>query len=220
MGLYLYCVGLDDHPPPEGVKGLDGAEVRAVEVGGLSAWVADLDRAPAASLDHARVHNQVVEAAAQDATPLPLRFGQWFDSPAALEQSVLERRDVLEQRLRRVSGCLEFGVRIVDPDYVADEPGRESGRAYLEGLARRERQSEENRERGLAVAGEVTAWLGDLTRDTNVRPLGRDGLASIAYLVDRHNTRRYQRRIRQFPDRHPELRFLLSGPWPPYGFAE
>lgn len=220
MGVYLYCVGRADHPAPDAVEGLGRSVVRAVEVAGLSAWVSQLEKAPAASIEHARVHNQVIEAATSNATPLPLRFGQWFESHDALERSVAERKDLLEQGLKRVHGRLEFGVRILDPGYVAEVPDRESGKAYLEGLARRERRSEESRERGIAVARELTTWLGDLASDSSVRPLGREGVASIAYLVDRHNTGKYQRRIRQFPDRRPELRFVFTGPWPPYGFTE
>ena len=220
MGIYIYCLGEEGHPPPERVQGLDGTAVRAVSVAGFSAWASDLERQPSASLETIRAHNRVVEEAVATATPLPLRFGQWFDTMGAMRASLQEQRDQLAAGLDRVRNRLEFGVRVLDPAYAAEEPARESGKAYLEGLARRERRTEEGRQRGLQVAAEIEQWLGDLQRDSRVRPLGAEALASIAYLVDRHDTRSYKRRIQGFPDQRPELEFVFTGPWPPYGFVE
>lgn len=232
MGVYLYCLGDPDHPAPqegagagEPLRGIEGAPVRATAAAGFAAWVSDLERAPSATLERIRAHNAVIETAAADVTPLPLRFGQWFESEAALEASLQERRDGLRDALRRVAGAMEFGVRVVDP--ASDtarrpaEPGdRSSGTAYLEGLVRRERRAEEERRRGAALARELEAWLEGRVRETRARPAGSEGLVAIAHLVDRHDTREYRLRVGEFPERHPELRFVFSGPWPPYGFVK
>lgn len=220
MGLYLYCLGEPDHPRPEDVVGLEGAAVRDVEAGGFSAWVSELERMPAPSLDRIRVHNAVVEAAAGVATPLPLRFGQWFETADDLDASLRDRGEALHAALARVSGALELGVRVLDPAHAPDELDRASGTAYLEALARRSRVEEEGRRRGEEVAAELKEWLGPLVRDERVRSLGAGSLVSIAHLVDRHEIGKYRLHMDQFPPRHPELRFVLSGPWPPYGFAE
>lgn len=220
MGVYAYCLGDSAHPSPASVHGLEGAVVRSVAAAGFSVWVTDLDHAPAASLGAVRAHNRVVEAAAVEATPLPFRFGQWFGSLEKLETSLLERRTHLDRRLRHVRGALEHGVRVLDPAHTPRPRDRSSGTAYLEALALQARDDQVVRARGREVAAALHRWLEPLVRDERVRLVGGGTVAAIAHLVDRHDTGSYRRRVEGFPARWPELRFLFTGPWPPYGFAE
>ena len=221
MGLYLYCLGGADHPAPASVRGLDDQPVSAMATAGLAAWVSSLDLAPKPSLEKVRRHNAVVESACAAETALPVRFGQWFPDRAALDALVQERREPLVAGLRRVRGAMEMGVRIVDTAGAAEPRDRSTGRAYLESLARREATGEAARRRGEALAEELRQWLDVLVRDQRVRPLGTtDGLVTIAHLVDRHDTGNYTARVQKLSERHADLRFLTSGPWPPYGFAD
>lgn len=224
MGLYLYCIGPPDHPAPEeieGIEGIDSAPVRALDLDGLRGWISPLAAAPAASLDRVRRHNAVVEASARARTPLPMRFGQWFASEAELLESIAERRPGLERALERVRGAMEYGVRVMDPDRPSPAtPDRSSGKAYLEGLARREEAVEVARRRGAEVAAELRSFLGPLVRAQEVRQGGSGALVAIAHLVARHDTGTYTTRLRTFSSGRPELRFVFSGPWPPYGFTD
>lgn len=232
MGLYLYCVGEADHPEPRETRGIEGSEVRAVDTSGLRAWVSTLPAAPSASLERVRSHNAVVEASTKERTALPMRFGQWFSSEAELHEAIAARRERLERSLARVRGALEFGVRVLDPDTPAPDPSdpvvrsaapppdRSSGKAYLESLAQREEGLEKSRVRGAEIAAELRAFLGPLVRDHHVRPGGSDGIVAISHLVARHDTGAYSSRVHTFTDRRSDLRFVTSGPWPPYGFAD
>lgn len=223
MGLYLYCVGAPGHPAPEGVTGIDGAPTSARDVAGLVAWVSELDAAPSPSLERIRAHNGVVERACDTRTALPVRFGQWFADEAGLAASVRERLSDLTRGLERVAGALEMGVRVLDPAHAGEDapPDRSTGRAYLEALARREDVAKEARARGAAVARSLADRLSGLVRDMRVRPLGSAaGLVAVAYLVERHDIGNYEAAVGDFAARHEDLRFLFSGPWPPYGFAD
>lgn len=220
MGLYLYCLGASGHPDPGVVRGVEERAVSALETGGLVAWVSELEAAPKPSLEQVRRHNEVVERACAGETALPVRFGQWFPDRSALDALVLERRDTLAGAIRRVAGAMEMGLRVLDTAAPAGPPDRSTGRAYLESLALREAATRAARERGEAVAEEVRRWLGELVRDQRVRPLGTaEGLVAIAHLVDRHDIGNYTARVRELSERRADLRFLTSGPWPPYGFA-
>jgi hypothetical protein len=220
MGIYAYCLGTDSHPEPPAMQGVEGTVVGSERVAGFAVWVSDIPRAPTPSLEAVRAHNAVVEAATETATPLPFRFGQWFDGRDALVQSLEERREGLGQSLQRVADALEYGVRVIDPQHQSAPPDRTSGTAYLEALATRARQDEADRARGRDVAAALRARLGPLVRDERVRLVGAGTLASIAHLVARHDTGEYDRTIRTFPSERPELRFVFTGPWPPYGFVE
>ena len=221
MALYLYAIGAPGHPDPGDISGVDGAPVRGMDVAGFRCWISDLHSAPAASLDRARSHNAVVEASLEEHTPLPMRFGQWFASESELRSALRERGKALRRALERVDGAVEFGVRVLDPSSKrVHTPDRSSGRAYLEGLARREAATEQARRRGAEVASALRTELGDLVRAQAVRPGDTTALVAIAHLVDRHDTGSYRRRVHTFTERRQDLRFVTTGPWPPYGFVD
>jgi hypothetical protein len=220
VGIYAYCVGQAGHPQPPPLEGLGHAPVTAEQVDDLLVWVSELDQMPAPDLAGVRLHNAVVEAATVRETPLPFRFGQWFATTDELRHSLAERHDELTRQLRHVQGALEHGIRILDPNHQPLSADRSTGTAYLETLARRARQDQLDGERGLEIAAALRSWLGPLVRDERVRAVGGGTLATIAHLVDRHDTGNYGRRVRDFEAVWPELRFLFTGPWPPYGFME
>jgi hypothetical protein len=220
VGVYAYCLGQSDHPAPPPLEGVDNAPVAALRIDPFVVWVSELEKMPAPDLARIRLHNVVVEAATNHQTPLPFRFGQWFASEQELRESLVRREGDLARQLRHVHGALEFGVRVVDPQHQPPEPDRSSGIAYLETLARRTRRDEMDSERGREVAAKLRSWLGPLVRDERVHAVGGGTLAAIAHLVDRHDTGKYGLRVRAFGPERPELRFLFTGPWPPYGFME
>jgi hypothetical protein len=41
-----------------------------------------------------------------------------------------------------------------------------------------------------------------------------------AYLVERGAVRGFTRLVARLDERHPELRLLCTGPWPPYSFVQ
>lgn len=220
-GLYLYCVGGPEHPEPAELEGIDGRPVRSLDTSGFRAWVSSMESTPAATLDRVRIHNAVVEASTARETPLPMRFGQWFATKGELVDALGERRPRLLQGLERVRGAVEFGVRIIDPNTPEPPaPDRSSGRSYMEALARREEEAERARRRGAEVAAEMRTFLGPAIREQAVRPGGSEALVAIAHLVARHDTGTYSTRLRTFSMGRPELRFVCSGPWPPYGFSD
>jgi hypothetical protein len=220
MGLYVYCAGRPSHPEPVDVHGLEDTAVRADHVGPFSVWVSELASPPRPTLDGVRIHNQVVEAACASATPLPFRYGQWFESGDDLAHSLRQREPGLTRSLERVDHALEHGVRIIDPARSDEPAARTSGKAYLESLARRATATRLGHSRGQEVASALRGWLGPIARDMRVHEGGAGTLAVVAFLVDRHDTGTYERRIRQFPAEQPDLKFVFTGPWPPYGFVE
>jgi hypothetical protein len=219
MGIYVYCLGTPDHPPPVGITGVEQASVSAESVGRFSIWVSELEHAPTSSLDGVRAHNAVVEAATARRTPLPFRFGQWFPTREDLVRSLDEQTDRWTARLEHVDGALEYGLRIVDPRHTTLPPDRSSGTAYLEVLALRSRQDQLDQERGRAIAAACRERLGSLVRDERVHHVGGGTLAVIAHLVGRHDTGNYERAAGEIPAEWPDLRFFSTGPWPPYGFT-
>jgi hypothetical protein len=70
------------------------------------------------------------------------------------------------------------------------------------------------------VASRVREFVGEAAVRERVEPLRtRHGLATIAYLVRRADFADYRDRVARAREALPALRFLASGPWPPYSFV-
>lgn len=229
MGLYVYCVAPEGHDPPDGLRGLEGGAVRSLPAGGLVLWVSETERVPRPSVQTVRAHDRVVRASVTESvTTLPLRFGQWFGDPGGAGEVLGEEAERYRRALDEVAGAMEFGLRLVDPETDPGgeqggeaSPAAESGRAYMEALARRHAARRERRGRADELAGEIRRGLGGLVREQRSRPPDGSGatLARVAHLVDRSDFEAYREAVRGLEARHPELQWLTSGPWPPYTFA-
>lgn len=117
MAIYLYCLTEPGRAPPEELRGISRATVRAVDVAGrLAAWVSDLpEELGPATTEQVQLHDCVVRAALAKATPLPARFGQSFAGDSALRRALEARVDSLVRSLERVRGAVEMTVRILLP---------------------------------------------------------------------------------------------------------
>ena len=76
-----------------------------------------------------------------------------------------------------------------------------------------------------AQKAELSAWLDEklpgLIRDEkiNLAPQERALLARVDHLVDRSSVEQYREKMGAAIQERPEVRFMVSGPWPPYSFA-
>ena len=219
MGLYAYCVVPASRGPPAALRGVAGEYVRGLPAGGLCVWVGEMVRAPTPSMEAVRAHNAVAVAAMEaGVTPLPLRFGQWVGDAGTLEQGIAGRAGEYAAALERVSDAAEFGIRVIEPAAEArGEAAAASGRLYLERLAAR-RAARSRLVARLEVA--LRERIGELVRAQRVD--ARDsphGVVSVGHLVALDRADDYCRAAHSLRADLPELRFLFSGPWPPYSFA-
>ena len=225
MGVYAYCVVPPALAIPPRLQGLAGAPVERVVIGDVALWVSRSAR-PAPGLDAVKAHNAVVEAAVTEAvTPLPLRFGQWLEDEPALIKALGEKAVAYAERLDQIAGCLEFGIRLIDPAepaearVVQDVP-RTSGLEYMRGLQESSRLADSKRKQAEHVHARVRELLQELVREERVEEARTPhAVLTLSHLVARPQFVAYRERAPQIREMFPELRMLLSGPWPPYSFA-
>jgi Gas vesicle synthesis protein GvpL/GvpF len=227
MKLYVYCLveGVDDMESP--VAGIAGAPVRSLKIEDLHILVSDNDSdAVPVTRENALAHAAVVRSVLDRTTPLPFRFGTLV-TEEQLRSYVATRKSALETKLAMVRGCIEMSVKIIreisaDNEPEVHESDRESG-AGAAFLAEK-RRAILGDERRSAQAEEISTWLhqsvSGLTKDeqVTVRPSDKLVLAA-AHLVERSNIQQYRQTMAEARKQRPELHFLLSGPWPPYSFA-
>lgn len=228
MSLYVYCVcdGLDE-AGLAGARGLSGEPARLFAHAGLCAVVSPFDEAPVpVTREHVLAHNRVNAQVLAQSTPLPFRFGT-LATEEKLAAYVEANAPALRESLAGVRGCVEMSVKLMwgtpeesrasAPDEAA---GAGSGTAFL--LAKRRALLGGERERRRAE--ELSAWLEgrthDLVRAARARLRPSDQLVlRAAHLVERVRVDEYRGRLRALRDERPDLRFLNSGPWPPYNFT-
>ena len=228
MKLYVYCLADDLDTLNNSPRGISGAPVRLLKIDNLAVLVSEteLDLVPV-TRDDALAHATVVRSVLGQTTPLPFRFGALV-TEQQLRSYISARKPALENKLAHVRGCIEMSIKIIWQPEVANETQPHNHYVEPQGagatfLAEKRREIFGD-ERRAGEAKEITVWLhdkvSDLTRDEHVtvRPSERLLLAA-AHLVERVNIQSYRARVAEARQNRPELHFLVSGPWPPYTFA-
>ena len=228
------------------LSGVKEAPVRAVTCSGLAVLVSDVSTAefgetplrehledPEWLDETARLHHYVVEAAARLVPLLPVRLATVYSSDAAVCAALAGHRDQLLDTLRRIGGRVEWGVKAyaaAGNGDATDEPATQEPGYGLAYLRRRRDQLAAGREaRAAAAQGaqSVHAGLAGKAVAAVVRPpqsaqLSKARLPMLlnaAYLLDASDGTSFTAAVAAEATAHPELRIDLTGPWPPYSFA-
>lgn len=225
MGIYAYCVVPAGHESPADLRGLSDADVELAAVGEIALWVSRIAK-PEVNAEAVQQHNAVVEAAVtQEVTPVPLRFGQWMEDEAAMVMAMQEKAEAYATRLHEFAGCLEFGLRLLDPaEPQGARPVQEStpasGLEYMRSLQESSRLADRKRGEAEQVRARITELLREFIREERQEEARTPhAFLTMSHLVAREHFDAYRERARQIRELYPELRLLLSGPWAPYSFA-
>jgi hypothetical protein len=223
MGVLIYCILPGGTVPPHALAGIHGAAISALPAGPLSCWISSHNAAPVVSAENVAAHNAVVQAAMDGvATPVPLRFGQWFAADTEAASRIAEDATRWSDVLRRIVGCIEHGVHIASNTGTARDVQTmlaTSGTDYMAALARRQADAAERRRQGEALCAWLLARAGPLVRESHIERAAAGELAAMAHLIERHDAEAYQQMIRDIRAERPDLRIVVSGPWPPYSFV-
>jgi Gas vesicle synthesis protein GvpL/GvpF len=225
MKLYVYCLAEDVDVLEQSTLGISGAPVRVLKSENFSVLVSDLneDSVPV-TRENALAHAAVVRSILDYATPLPFRFGT-IVTEQQLRSYLSTYKPALENKLAAVRGCVEMSVKIIWENFAEKQPEphdkvQATGTSFL---AEKRRQIAGDEQRA-AEASEISTWLHEnlsgLIRDEQVtiRPTERLVLVA-AHLIRRDKITQYREEVAGTCRNRPELHFLLSGPWPPYSFA-
>jgi hypothetical protein len=228
MKLYVYCLAEGVPRLHETSHGVSGEPVRIVEFEDFSA-VVSVSRSEAFQITrkNALAHHEVVRSITQETTPLPTRFGTLV-TVEQLRNYVSAHHQAIKAKLAQVRGGVEMNVRMIQTIAGADVSQKSKdenvlgpGTAFL--LEKRREISHE--EAGAAQKAQLSSWLreklGDLIKDEKISlvPSPTIILARADHLIERENVREYRAKMARAVEERPEVRFMVSGPWPPYSFA-
>jgi hypothetical protein len=236
---YIYGV-LDAGEEPRGITGIGGAPLREVVNDGIAALVSEL---PGDELilgrDEMTTHARVLEAALQQGTVLPMRFGVVMDGDTAVRRDLLEaHREELQRQLAELSGKVELRVRAIYDEQrlmrevLADDPElarmRDSLRGVPEDAAhfRRiqlgEMVADAVSRRREADADWIMESLLPLALDAEVTaPAHERVVVSASFLLEATRVPAFDRAVDDLGRAQAErMRFRYTGPLPPHSFVE
>lgn len=235
--LYLYGITEGGKAGAPQLAGVDGqAAVEAVPCAGLTCWISRVDKGEFADslatnmenlewLAEVSVrHQQVVAAIAAICDILPARFGTVFRSPSSLAADVEKQKKVLEQDLKRIRGCEEWGLKVFSERSQPAASGKaKSGREYLRAKAAAlhtepRKGADAELQRLLSAVEELAV---ESAPGSGAVSRGQRGLQwQGSLLVKRSQRSKLQQLAARFSREWEGARSIeLSGPWPPYSFV-
>ena len=205
-------------------SGMSGERLRVVRTGRITALVGELPRAPKPTMTNLRRYASVIQkVAAQTPAILPVRFGTGVADLAEVTFVLRSRQDTLRRRLHAVRGRAQMTIRIVlgksgsdpgDDPSLGSDPGDQStqGTQYL-----RRRAITAARAREIPGFGPIRAAVKRWVKEERVEK--RAGVATVNHLIPRSSVGAYRSAVERAAER-AGLRVIITGPFPPYAFAE
>jgi hypothetical protein len=248
MGRYMYAISREVVAPElVSMTGLRDAPLEVVRHGELSAVVSNVDlvefgeeglRRNLEDLswleEVARKHDEVVHAVAALGPAAPLRLATICMDDDAVRRRLDEWHAALVAVLDRITGRLEWSVKLIAPSpdlgvsgAVESTDPEETGAAYLL-RKKQEMQTRSSREAHLvsladtvheSLTAQAVASKRLPPQDARLTGLTGTMVLNGAYLVDVDSAARFEEMVRSMESLHPDCQISSSGPWPPYSFA-
>jgi hypothetical protein len=227
----IVCVYALVSPPPARLtlKGITGERLRVMTVDRIGAVVGELRRAPSPSVRNLRRYAAVVDSIASRVPAiLPARFGTTVTDDDELTFVLHSRRSALRQRLRAVRSRAQMTIRLLESE---SDDGPFRSRSTVTGRARlrvgygatqgtqylRQRREIGARAKAVPAFEPIRAGIRRHIKDERIEKRG--GVVTINHLVPRADVPRYRAAVERAA-RDNDVRLIVTGPWPPYAFAD
>ncbi len=214
--------------PPERLRltGIAGERLRVIRIGRLAVVVGEIRRSPAVSTANLRKYARLVNAiAAQVPAILPARYATTVRDVEELTLIVHARHAVWEQRLRAVRGRVQMTIRLLTPSesesgdhpFASRSTVTRRTRLRLAHGATQGTQYLKRKANGVPEMRPVRAAVRTYIKDERVEK--RAGIATVNHLIARGAAARYLDAVQRAAAEN-DVRLIVSGPWPPYAFAD
>ena len=232
MRLYTYAIIDSNSGMDEPLRGIGEAPLYNIPYRDIGIVVSDLDpQVQIKTKESILKHEEVVERLMDRFTVLPMRLYTVFSGK---EDMLLKVKDYYEdfiENLDRVRNKAEFGIKVIWAGNIIKEriinahkngsPAHpaQSGTTFMKEKFERyeiDKEFEEEADRCTAI---VDGFLNRLASEKNLEKLKTDNLLlSASYLVDNEKRDDFKKAFEELRSSPGDLKYLLSGPWPPYNF--
>jgi len=236
MSLYIYAVMDSERKLVAPLLGLDGSPVGIIACGGMSAAFSNLERAGSRlGPDDALVHEAVVEQLMTIATVLPFRFGTLFASQKEVLIMMVEHVTEFRENLARLCHKAEFSLKVLWPAEAIQReilgslsrdkfggfcPSNSAAGKYMTerfDAFRINQLIEAEADRRIAeIDRRLSRWVVEKKLERLLTP---SLLLKAVYLVEAGRQAEFKQAYADMQREAGNLRYLFSGPWPPYNFV-
>ena len=238
MSTYVYGITSGSHPSlPDGMEGVGepARQVRIIKEGDLAAVVSDAPEGLRPKRRDLLAHQNVLAETGAAAAVLPMRFGSVSTDDAAVAGVLAERADHFKERLKALSGKVEYNVKAThdeeavlhrvmseNPEVRAlTEANRKAGGgSYDDKLRLGEVVVAAVQHREAEDAAELQRALEPVAAAVSVGPESTGWLANLSFLVERASAEDFIAAVEEVRKGQPHLEVRLHGPLPPYSFVE
>lgn len=167
-------------------------------------------------------HAQLLEELAQLYSLLPVRYGTVIESRRQAEELMQKEYERFRRLLHAVAGRVEMGLRAIwtelRPSVDVVTPSR-SGKEYMQARLQVEKANQSFLAKAENLGKQIVEFF-DWADAHTVRYLVTDKLFfNAAFLIERSEIDTFRQKVDEVKAAFPHLKFLASGPWPPYNFS-
>jgi len=225
---YVYCFVKGAEDRALFPRGLSRKRVRLVSSAGIGAVVSEGNPATVSKeVENVLTHQEVVNWALDlSRSVIPCRFGVWVADEAGVMTLLGKNTARLETHFARLEGKVEVEIKAILSGQQCKRklPAGELtvGERYL--LAKKEKYHgveslSEQGQRLYQVLNTTTSpfWTASKAEETSFR---QKLILRLFYLIAREKVGFFQSAYERTCQKVPQCKFLYTGPWPPYSFAD
>jgi hypothetical protein len=234
MKIYAYGVIDSSEKIDESMNGIDGAALFNIPYRDIGIVVSDLN-AQIQKEDKTSVlkHEEVVEMLMDKFTVLPMRFLTLFGGKEHISLMMRDYYDDFKGNFDRLRKKVEFGVKTIWPGDLIKERiiianrksdnlplvANPSGKSFMKEKFENYKIDKEFGEEADRCIAIVDGFFSKFISEKRLEKLKTDNLLlSASYLVDKEKEDDFKKAFEELRGSGGDLKYLLSGPWPPYNF--
>ncbi len=220
-------------------SGISGAKLYAVTESNISAIASSFSSGGQAwAKEQVLEFASVTEKLSEHVNLLPVRFGTILKSDDAIRQLLITHLNAFETNLKKTANKTEFGLKVLwnfektkneikqrsKPDEISAGDYFKQSSVHTNYLFEKMKQHKLDD----AVLQYVEKFIDDikgamqaLSPDIKFKKMVSDSIMLDAvFLVSKKQHTGFKDIIVSLGQQHPDLQFLLTGPWPPYSFTD
>ena len=235
MRIYTYGIIDSNVSIVESISGLEGVGVYNLSYRDIGVVASKLiNQIKEINRNDVLKHEEVVERLMDNFTVLPVRFFTTFNQEEEVLVMLKEYYQDFKENLRHLRNKVEFGIRVIWPSETiknriieaskrchADVTITNSspGGSFVKQKFEKYKIDKEFAEEASRCIIVVDDYFNRIAGEKKLQKLvSEDLLLNAAYLVEKEKQNEFKQAFEELRSAPSDLRYLFSGPWPPYNF--
>jgi len=224
-----------------GMKGIAGTDLYEVYFDQIYAVVSDINKTDLINdKSNAIQYAGVIEILAQQFTLLPMRFGSLMESTDLITKMLERNHHEFHQNLQKVENKYEFGLKVFcdseklkaelrarseadnkTPAKAISEIKNSMYKNYMIKKLKEHRLEELLLTYVDSVIADITGYLTRLNAVNKFKKMATETtIIDAVFLLDKERKDALIHTFGDLQNQYTRLKFVLTGPWPPYNFVE